>query len=188
MKKRRTKKMDQKLKEEVLYVLESRLSRYADAANEWFRTTAKSIKGTYTDKISGDLPLYFRSNSKKWQSIIPYVSPFCFLFTKDLGISNMLDDNMRVEDMLEELTAEGLTLKRLKVVAKSNTHLMGTSRQVIILYPEDEALAADKGPVHLTLSVQDAAALLENASIDRKIRSKISRQLQNEGLYENIFN
>ena len=180
--------MDQKLKEELLYVLESRLLRYVDAANEWFRTTAKSIKGTYTDKISGDIPLYFRSNAKKWQSIIPYVTPFCFLFTKDLGISNMLDDNMRIEDMVAEITNEGLVMKRLRVVAKSNTHLMGTSRQVIILYPEDDALAADKGPVHITLSVADAAALLENATVDRKIRYKISRQLQNEGLYENIFN
>ena len=102
--------MTKEEKQEVLYVLESRLTKYIAKAKEWFETTAPKIKGTYTDRLSGDIPLYFKSNARKWKSIIPNVSPFCFCFTKDLSISNMLNNDLRVTDILEQVCNEGLVI------------------------------------------------------------------------------
>lgn len=170
--------MEKSQKEELMYILEGRLGRYAAAAKEWLETTGPYIKGTFTDRISGDIPLYFKSNARKWQSIVPYVSPFCFCFTKDLGISSMLDENMRIEDMLEELSAEGWTINGLKVVAKSNTHLLGTSRQAIIMYPDNLDMDYEMGEVNVSLTLAEAAELADNKAVPRSVRNKVSRQMQ----------
>lgn len=176
--------MTENEKQEVMYVLESRLTKYITKAKEWFSTTAPKIKGTYTDRISGDIPLYFKSNARKWQSIIPNVSPFCFCFTKDLSISNMLDGSFRVTDILEQVCNEGLVIKGMKVVVKSNTHLLGTSQQVIIIFPEEYAEDIDKKAVNISLTLQEALQLLDNETVNRNIRQKVSRQLQGYGKYE----
>ena len=170
--------MTESEKQEVLYVLESRLTRYIASAKEWFSTTGLKIKGTYTDRINGDLPLYFKSNSRKWQSLIPNISPFCFCFTKDLGISNMIDVNMRITDILDVLSKDNLVIQGMRIIAKSNTHLLGTSQQVLIMFPDDWSLEAYNKKVSIELPINDALALLDNETISPKIRLQISKQLQ----------
>lgn len=178
--------MTEEEKQEVLYVLESRLTKYIAKAKEWFETTAPKIKGTYTDRLSGDIPLYFKSNARKWQSIIPNVSPFCFCFTKDLSISNMLNNDLRITDILEQLCNEGLVIQDMKIVVKNNTHLLGTSQQVIIMFPEDFTDDIDKKAVNISLTLQEALQLLDNETVSRNIRQKISRQLQGYNKYEKM--
>lgn len=165
-------------KQEFLYILESRLHKYITTARAWFNTTAKNIKGTYVDRISGELPLYFKSNARKWQSLIPNVSPFCFCFTKDLGISNMLNNDLRITDILEQLSEEGLDFEGLRVVAKRNTHLLGTSQQALIIYPKEYELETENKDINVSLSFQEALQLAENPTVARSIKQKITRQLQ----------
>lgn len=177
--------MTKEEREEVMYVLESRLIKYTETAKHWLNTTGYKIKGkTFTDRISGDIPLYFRSNAKPWQSIVPNISPFCFCFTKDLGISNMLESSMRITDVLETLSEEGLVINGMRIVAKSNTHLMGTSQQVLIMYPQEQHADTTMSAVNIVLTMNEALQLLSNETIDKHIRSKITRQMQGKKEYE----
>lgn len=170
--------MDEKQKQEILYVLESRLTKYITAAKQWYSTTGAKIKGTYTDRINGDIPLYFRSNVRKWQSIVPNISPFCFLFTQDLSISNMLDSHMHIEDVLIMLSNEGLVIQDMRIIVKDNTHLLGTSKQVIILVPAE--MYVDKPDQKLTveLSLREVLEIIGNETVPQRTRTMLSRQLQ----------
>ena len=74
----------------------------------------------------------------------------------------------------------------MKIVVKNNTHLLGTSQQVIIIFPEDFADDIDKKAVNISLTLQEALQLLDNETVSRNIRQKISRQLQGYNKYEKM--
>ena len=90
----------------------------------------------------------------------------------------MIDVNMRITDILDVLSKDNLVIQGMRIIAKSNTHLLGTSQQVLIMFPDDWSLEAYNKKVSIELPINDALALLDNETISPKIRLQISKQLQ----------
>lgn len=167
---------------EVLYVLQARLLPYVEATKKWFATEAGSITGTYCAKASPEdsVKLYFKCNKYNYQSLVKYVSPFCFVFTKDLAIGNMLEDqNQRVEDVVKELCEQGLICGGVRVIAKENTHLLGTSKQVLCLVPEDyyKKCTEKERTISIQLSQSEVVGLL-SLDLDKNVKDRLLRLLR----------
>lgn len=173
--------------EEFKYILTNRLLPYIKATKAWFSRRYALCNGNlgvinYNSEnnfVDWKIKLYYKLNKNNANSIVKGVKAFCFCFTKDLSLVNLLNFDGAVCNIAEAVSAvlkEGLVINGCKVIAKSNTHLMGTSKQVIILIPE-KYLEAEEQYEQLTVTAKNLTEILAFTS-DPMLRKRAENKLK----------